>query len=57
MIAITSELATDATVLLTPEALPVGFVSTALITLVVSGATVTAIPRPKIVMGTIKVVQ
>src|SRR5712691_5124301 len=49
--------ATLATALLTPDAAPACRGSTALITVVVSGATVTAIPNPSMTMAGKNVVQ
>src|ERR1700682_1984957 len=49
--AITSRLATAATTLLMPEATPVSRSFTELMTVVVSGATVMAIPKPSTIIG------
>ena len=51
MTATASSPAARDTALLMPEAVPARFTSTAFITVVVSGATLTAIPSPSTTMG------
>src|SRR5262249_5399044 len=50
-IAIAKRVATDATALLIPDATPAWFRGTALMTVVVSGATVIAMPNPTTTIG------